>query len=71
MFAALPPPPLLHATSAPADHTPYADLEQDDDDTHEFSKTLAFDYISQADTTFGEIDEALYVPVFLLVPRLL
>lgn len=34
-------------------------LEIDDDDTHEFSKTLAFDYISQADTTFGEIDEAL------------
>ncbi|KAK4704501.1 osomolarity two-component system, phosphorelay intermediate protein YPD1, partial [Phenoliferia sp. Uapishka_3] len=32
---------------------------QDDDDEHEFSKTLAFDYISQADTTFEEIDEAL------------
>lgn len=32
---------------------------QDDDDEHEFSKTLAFDYISQADTTFAEIDGAL------------
>lgn len=35
--------------------------KQDDDDKHEFSKTLAFDYISQADTTFEEIEEALYV----------
>ncbi|KAM0755311.1 histidine phosphotransferase, partial [Meredithblackwellia eburnea MCA 4105] len=34
-------------------------LEIDDDDAHEFSKTLAFDYISQADTTFTEFDEAL------------
>ncbi|KAL8281002.1 hypothetical protein RQP46_006681 [Phenoliferia psychrophenolica] len=34
-------------------------LEIDDDDEHEFSKTLAFDYISQADTTFEEIDAAL------------
>lgn len=35
---------------------------QDDDDTHEFSKTLAFDYISQANTTFTEIEDALFVP---------
>ncbi|GAA5865625.1 hypothetical protein JCM8547_007666 [Rhodosporidiobolus lusitaniae] len=34
-------------------------LEIDDDDEHEFSKTLAFDYIGQAETTFVEIDEAL------------
>lgn len=34
-------------------------LEIDDDETHEFSKTLAFDYISQAETTFHEIEEAL------------
>jgi len=34
-------------------------LEIDDDETHEFSKTLAFDYISQADSTFHEIEEAL------------
>lgn len=34
---------------------------QDDDDTHEFSKTLAFDYINQAEATFVEIEEALCV----------
>ncbi|BGP20170.1 hypothetical protein JCM10213_000745 [Rhodosporidiobolus nylandii] len=34
-------------------------LEIDDDESHEFSKTLAFDYITQAETTFEEIDEAL------------
>ncbi|BGP27738.1 Phosphorelay intermediate protein [Rhodotorula toruloides] len=34
-------------------------LEIDDDDTHEFSKTLAFDYINQAEATFVEIEEAL------------
>ncbi|KAM0790473.1 hypothetical protein ACM66B_003349 [Microbotryomycetes sp. NB124-2] len=34
-------------------------LEIDDDESHEFSKTLAFDYISQADATFQEIEEAL------------
>jgi hypothetical protein len=38
---------------------------QDDDDTHEFSKTLAFDYINQAEATFVEIEEALCV----LIPR--
>ena len=36
-------------------------VHQDDDETHEFSKTLAYDYISQADATFSEIDDALYV----------
>ncbi|GAA5820137.1 hypothetical protein JCM11491_003306 [Sporobolomyces phaffii] len=36
-------------------------LEIDDDETHEFSKTLAFDYISQAETTFVEIEDALTV----------
>ncbi|GAA5901585.1 Ypd1p [Sporobolomyces salmoneus] len=34
-------------------------LEIDDDESHEFSKTLAFDYISQAETTFHEIEDAL------------
>lgn len=34
-------------------------LEIDDDDTHDFSKTLAFDYIKQAETTFKQIDVAL------------
>ncbi|GAA5892842.1 hypothetical protein JCM6882_000593 [Rhodosporidiobolus microsporus] len=34
-------------------------LEIDDDESHEFSKTLAFDYISQAEGTFVEIEEAL------------
>ncbi|GAA6009370.1 hypothetical protein JCM10207_003751 [Rhodosporidiobolus poonsookiae] len=34
-------------------------LEIDDDESHEFSKTLAFDYITQADATFIEIEEAL------------
>ncbi|KAK4049278.1 Phosphorelay intermediate protein [Microbotryomycetes sp. JL201] len=34
-------------------------LEIDDDESHEFSKTLAFDYISQADATFQEIEDAL------------
>ncbi|GAA6060445.1 hypothetical protein JCM10212_000038 [Sporobolomyces blumeae] len=34
-------------------------LEIDDDETHEFSKSLAFDYISQAETTFHEIEDAL------------
>ncbi|GAA5972829.1 hypothetical protein JCM11641_003960 [Rhodosporidiobolus odoratus] len=34
-------------------------LEIDDDESHEFSKTLAFDYITQAEATFGEIEEAL------------
>ncbi|GAA6009577.1 uncharacterized protein JCM10292_006686, partial [Rhodotorula paludigena] len=36
-------------------------LEIDDDESHEFSKTLAFDYIAQADVTFNEIEEALCV----------
>jgi len=34
-------------------------LEIDDDDTHEFSKMLAFDYISQAESTFEEIEKDL------------
>ncbi|GAA5820888.1 hypothetical protein JCM11251_001863 [Rhodosporidiobolus azoricus] len=34
-------------------------LEIDDDESHEFSKTLAFDYITQAESTFIEIEEAL------------
>ncbi|CEQ42088.1 SPOSA6832_03878, partial [Sporobolomyces salmonicolor] len=34
-------------------------LEIDDDESHDFSKTLAFDYISQAESTFVEIEEAL------------
>jgi len=34
-------------------------LEIDDDESHDFSKTLAMDYISQADATFTEIEEAL------------
>ncbi len=34
-------------------------LEIDDDDTHEFSKMLAFDYISQAESTFDEIEKDL------------
>ncbi|BGP43486.1 Phosphorelay intermediate protein [Rhodotorula kratochvilovae] len=34
-------------------------LEIDDDEEHEFSKTLAFDYITQAEATFKEIEEAL------------
>ncbi|GAA6039179.1 hypothetical protein JCM8097_000455 [Rhodosporidiobolus ruineniae] len=34
-------------------------LEIDDDESHEFSKGLAFDYIKQAEATFGEIEEAL------------
>ncbi|GAA5821661.1 hypothetical protein JCM3770_003609 [Rhodotorula araucariae] len=34
-------------------------LEIDDDEEHEFSKTLAFDYITQAEATFLEIEEAL------------
>lgn len=33
---------------------------QDDDDTHEFSKMLAFDYITQAESTFEEIEKDLY-----------
>ncbi|SCV68119.1 BQ2448_240 [Microbotryum intermedium] len=34
-------------------------LEIDDDEEHDFSKTLAIDYIGQAETTFAEIEEAL------------
>jgi hypothetical protein len=34
-------------------------LEIDDDDTHEFSKMLAFDYITQAESTFEEIEKDL------------
>lgn len=33
----------------------------DDDDTHEFSKGLAQQYVEQAESTFDEMDEALYV----------
>ncbi|GAA5901093.1 hypothetical protein JCM8208_007613 [Rhodotorula glutinis] len=40
-------------------------LEIDDDEEHEFSKTLAFDYITQADATFQEIEEALCVSLSL------
>ncbi|GAA5956641.1 hypothetical protein JCM8115_000633 [Rhodotorula mucilaginosa] len=34
-------------------------LEIDDDDDREFSKSLAYDYIQQADTTIDQIKEAL------------
>lgn len=50
-------PPRTNATTTATLH------EQDDDEEHEFSKTLAFDYIGQAETTFVEIDEALYAPL--------
>lgn len=32
-----------------------------DDDTHEFSKGMAWAYFSQAEDTFKEMDGALYV----------
>lgn len=60
-----PAPPALPPVPPPA---PLFHLAQDDDESHEFSKTLAFDYISQADTTFSEIEEALYVSPTLHLP---
>jgi hypothetical protein len=36
-------------------------LELDEDDSDEFSRAMAQDYFSQANTTFKEMDEAMYV----------
>lgn len=52
---------MILPASPPVFSRPSRCREQDDDDTHEFSKTLAFDYINQAEATFVEIEEALCV----------
>lgn len=39
-------------------------LEMDDDDEREFSKSIVWNFFEQAETTFTQIEEALYV-----VPR--
>jgi len=31
----------------------------DDEEDHEFSKSLVFNYFEQAEKTFGEMDEAM------------
>ena len=35
-------------------------LEMDDDDEREFSKSIVWNYFEQAETTFTQIEEALY-----------
>ncbi|KAF9359332.1 hypothetical protein BGX34_008428 [Mortierella sp. NVP85] len=37
-------------------------LEMDDEEDHEFSKSLVFNYFEQAEKTFGEMDEAMKTP---------
>jgi hypothetical protein len=39
-------------------------LDLDEDDTHEFSRGMAWAYFSQAATTFKEMDDALYVLIY-------
>ncbi|GBC08196.1 hypothetical protein RclHR1_07960012 [Rhizophagus clarus] len=34
-------------------------LEMDDDDEHDFSKSIVWNYFEQAETTFGSMDKAL------------
>ncbi|ORX95954.1 histidine-phosphotransfer domain, HPT domain-containing protein, partial [Basidiobolus meristosporus CBS 931.73] len=34
-------------------------LEMDDDDDHEFSKSIVYNYFEQAETTFNDMDNAL------------
>ncbi|EPY49343.1 histidine-containing response regulator phosphotransferase Mpr1 [Schizosaccharomyces cryophilus OY26] len=42
------------------DHTTFDQLlEMDDDDQHEFSKSIVFNYFEQAETTIKELQEAL------------
>ena len=36
-------------------------LEMDDPDDHSFSSSIVFDFFDQADQTFTEMDDALYV----------
>ncbi|RGB29720.1 signal transduction histidine kinase [Rhizophagus diaphanus] len=36
-------------------------LEMDDDDDHDFSKSIVWNYFEQAETTFGSMDKALEV----------
>ena len=36
-------------------------LEMDDDDEREFSKSIVWNFFEQAETTFTQIEEALYV----------
>ncbi len=35
-------------------------LEMDDDEEREFSKSIVWNYFEQAETTFQQMDEALY-----------
>lgn len=35
-------------------------LEMDDDDEREFSKSIVWNFFEQAETTFKQIEEALY-----------
>lgn len=37
----------------------------DDDDDHDFSKSIVWNYFEQAETTFGSMDKALWVVVIL------
>ena len=34
-------------------------LEMDDDEDHDFSKSIVLNYFEQAETTFGSMDKAL------------
>jgi osomolarity two-component system phosphorelay intermediate protein YPD1 len=34
-------------------------LEMDDDEDHDFSKSIVWNYFEQAETTFGSMDKAL------------
>lgn len=44
------------------DHTIFDQLlEMDDDDEREFSKSIVWNFFEQAETTFTQIEEALYV----------
>lgn len=46
-------------------------LEMDDDeDEREFSKSIVYDFFTQADTTFQKMDQNLYVTIYfcLLYP---
>ncbi|RYG98336.1 MAG: hypothetical protein EON58_07450 [Alphaproteobacteria bacterium] len=40
-------------------------LEMDDDDEREFSKSIVWNFFEQAETTFKQIEEALYVDTVL------
>jgi len=35
--------------------------EGEEDDSHEFSRSIVFGFLEQADSTFSKMDQALYV----------